>query len=349
MIRDAFVRELNARFRKLRATIVEAIVDRDVLGLIEEHSSLVLFFQSTPMLRNLVSLPAKAFAFDTDPNKVEGFMSWLRQEMDEGILGIRRGPSGNVVMSDRWSDVYIEASYRRGVKRADTELAKKGIGERKTDRAIESAFRSPIHADRVGLMYTRTFEELKNITDSAATMIRRSLSESIAEGRNPRQMARILLKRLDGVGADISMTDSMGRHMDALRRARIMARTETIRAHHVATINEYKSAGIEGVKIQAEWSTAGDDRVCPDCADLENRVFTLAEIEGLIPLHPQCRCVALPLLAGEKPEITKTIDEMAGDNYRSKKTGLPYKKRGLLKGKGVKKPARGKVVRKKTK
>ena len=42
------------------------------------------------------------------------------------------------------------------------------------------------------------------------------------------------------------------------------------------------------VLMQAEWSTAGDDRVCPECASLEGKVYTLDEIEGLIPVHPNC-------------------------------------------------------------
>ena len=42
--------------------------------------------------------------------------------------------------------------------------------------------------------------------------------------------------------------------------------------------------------------TAGDDRVCEKCAALEGRIFTLDEIEFLIPLHPNCRCLALPYI-----------------------------------------------------
>ena len=62
----------------------------------------------------------------------------------------------------------------------------------------------------------------------------------------------------------------------------------------MATIQEYRNWGVEGVTILGEWKTAGDDRVCEKCASMEGRVFTLDEIEPLIPLHPQCRCIALP-------------------------------------------------------
>ena len=113
-------------------------------------------------------------------------------------------------------------------------------------------------------------------------------------------------RRIEKAGSDITLRDpSTGRvRMDAVLRSRIIARTEIIRAHHLATINTYREARIEGVKVKAEWSTAGDDRVCPDCADMEGRVFTLDEISTLIPLHPQCRCVALPILPGQKPDTT---------------------------------------------
>jgi SPP1 gp7 family putative phage head morphogenesis protein len=62
----------------------------------------------------------------------------------------------------------------------------------------------------------------------------------------------------------------------------------------MATIQEYRNWRLAGVTVQAEWLTAGDDRVCERCASLQGRIFTLDEIEGMIPVHPGCRCIALP-------------------------------------------------------
>jgi len=282
-LRDKFVREMNRRFKEVRLAVVESVVANDVFGLKDSH------------LARLAALPAGSFAFATDPQKVDGFMEWLQEEMNNDVLSVTVGPEQGIVGSARWTDTYIEASYKQGLKRADAELKKAGVETgRSGSRWIDAAFRAPFHADRVGLLYTRTFEDLKGITQAGANMMRRSLAESIAEGRGPRQIARILLKRLDGIGEDISLTDTLGRHIDALRRARMLARTEVVRAHHAATINSYEEAGVVGVKMKAEWSTAGDDRVCQACADLEGQIFTLDEVRSLIPLHPQCRCVALP-------------------------------------------------------
>ena len=63
-----------------------------------------------------------------------------------------------------------------------------------------------------------------------------------------------------------------------------------------AANDAYEEAGIKGVKAKVEWVTAGDDRVCEECAGLEAEVFTLDQARGLIPLHPNCRCAWIPVV-----------------------------------------------------
>jgi len=156
---------------------------------------------------------------------------------------------------------------------------------RQTPRfTVDAMFNRPIHADRVALLYTRTFEELQGVTNAMSQQISRELAQGMADGKGPRAIARALTKKVDKIGKVRAVT---------------LARTEIIRAHHVATINNYREAGILGVRVLAEWSTANDDRVCSQCAALEGQIFTLDAIEPLIPLHPMCRCVAIPAGVGE--------------------------------------------------
>jgi SPP1 gp7 family putative phage head morphogenesis protein len=96
---------------------------------------------------------------------------------------------------------------------------------------------------------------------------------------------------------DLALTDTLGRFIPATRRAMMLARTEIIRAYAEATLQEFRNWGVEGVSAKAEWSTAGDDRVCPKCAPMEGRIFTLDEASGLIPFHPNCRCAWIPWIA----------------------------------------------------
>jgi SPP1 gp7 family putative phage head morphogenesis protein len=75
-----------------------------------------------------------------------------------------------------------------------------------------------------------------------------------------------------------------------IKRARVLTRTEVINAHAEATLNSYTEAGLEGVTVNAEYTTAGDNKVCPKRRKLEGKVYTIAEARGVIPMHPNCRC-----------------------------------------------------------
>lgn len=256
----------------------DAVVNLDVLGLSDSGNEIV-----TMQRRKRANVNRRAFAFPRSDQKVQGFMQWLSNEVRKGVLeaNIVDGqlyPVGN----EPWTNVYISSAYQKGIQRGMSESKKAGLPTpmRVDQNTIETRFFQPFHADRVGLLYSRTFEELKGVTDTMGQQIRRVLSEGIAEGRGPRDVARGLNNRVRSVG---------------INRARTIARTEIVRAHHHATIREYEAAGAAGVTVRAEWLTAGDDRVCEECAALEGRVFSMDEILGMIPRHPNCRCVALPV------------------------------------------------------
>lgn len=323
-LRRAYVREMDRRFRDLKKKIRQAIVEDDVFGLEPQFQSL----QSAGKLVTSQRLGKRAFRFDTNPQKVDGFMKWLKKESDKGILEIIQELPGDPdnPLRTPWQNVYIDSAYRRGMRRSVQELNKelqkarrvfKRTGKKpeilerydfslrkwpKNQAELDTAFLGPVHAGRVANLYVRNFEALKGITAAMADDIRSSLAESLAEGRNPRQAARILEKRVDAIG---------------LNRARTLARTEIIRAHHLGMVQTYREAELVGVRVRAEWATAGDDRVCPDCAFMDGRVFTLDEVEGLIPAHPNCRCVALPYLGKKLPAQPTQRDRAAriGDRY----------------------------------
>jgi very-short-patch-repair endonuclease len=144
--------------------------------------------------------------------------------------------------------------------------------------------------DRVGLLYIRVFNELKGITSAMDLQITKVLSQAMLDGDGPRFAARKLVKTISGMGEDLGITDALGRYIPAMRRAEMLARTEMIRAHHLGMIQEYRNWALEGVYVLAEFLTAGDDRVCKVCAEIEaqGKEYTLDEAEGMIPVHPNC-------------------------------------------------------------
>ncbi len=294
-LRKAFVADMNRRFKWLTKLITQAIVTQDVFGIAPNPVS---FADNRVPIPN-GSLPGhRAFAFNTSQQKVSSFMDWLREQEAKGILQITTIPQVGLPIESAWTDLYIEDSYKRGIIRGRYEMGKAGfpVQPLESTGGISVSMSTPFHVDRVGMLYARTFEELKGITASMDSQISRVLAQGIADGDGPRLLARKLTKTITGPLGDLGITDTLGRFIPAQRRAQTLARTEIIRAHHQATIQEYENFGVEGVVVKAEWSTAGDDRVCVECAGLEGRTYELQTIRSMIPLHPNCRCIALPVL-----------------------------------------------------
>jgi len=296
-ISNAFIHDLNKRFVDLCKLIRQAIVDQDCFGLVKQEQ--VTTYAVSTGGRKDMGLPGpKAFQFMTSQDKVTAFMDWIKEQSDKGILQVRQVKQLGEAANQAWTDKYIEDTYKRGVIRARYEMKKAGFPIPALDKTggIQASMNLPMHMDRVGLLYTRTFQELKGVTATMDTQLSRILSQGMADGDGPRDMARKLVNTIQGPVGELGITDKLGRFIPAKRRAEIIARTEVIRAHHAATIQEYRNYAVAGVRVQAEFATAGDGRVCPKCASLQGKIYTLDEIEGLIPVHPQCRCIALPTL-----------------------------------------------------
>ena len=303
-LRRRFEAQMAKRLRDLLRLIRQSIVDNDCFGIQPVTSTLQ---------RALAAATPRQFAFERDTAaKVQAFLRWLKEQEALGILQVIFRPGTNTAISVGWTDLYIQAAYRQGIGRAQTEMLRAQLilpfpGDLPGRTAVSTAFNLPIHADRVGALYTRTFEDLKTVMDVVNTDIRRklidglttNLTRGIAEGKNPITIAREMVKDV------ASGLDKIG-----LNRARMIARTEVIRAHHLASINEYRRADAAmTVAVQAEFRTAGDDRVCPECSALEGKVFSLDEAESVIPVHVQCRCVMLPHIARNR--ATDNIRQLA--------------------------------------
>lgn len=267
-LRNRFMGEAGSRFRNLKGLIREAIVDLDVLALRGDLMAIN---------RDDVDLPGRAFDFTSMPQKVGAFMRWLDKMERQEILEVSEGTPIEQSGRQAWTAKYIQSAYQKGVAHSAQQI--RGAGATVEDSWVQGAFNRPIHADRIGIIYTRAYRELEGITQAVDQQISRELSQGLAEGINPNDMAKRLTDRVDKIGRT---------------RARTLARTETINAHSDATLNSYTEAQVEGVEVIAEFSTAGDGRVCERCESLEGDTFSIDEARGLIPVHPQCRCAWKP-------------------------------------------------------
>lgn len=107
------------------------------------------------------------------------------------------------------------------------------------------------------------------------------------------------------------------------KQALTIARTETIRAANYTNEQAFIQSNVVSGK---EWFTSLDERVCPYCIPLNNKVFDLKEVifekdstftgdsdtpitfsyDSVIapPLHPNCRCTLVPVI-GKKSAVKK--------------------------------------------
>lgn len=286
VLRARFVADVDRRFRALETDVRKTIVDEDAFG----------------MRRNVeVNQPAvaNAFAFSTSTERVAGFMDWLERQERAGIL---ERASGSFGTRGGWTDLYVDSAYRKGIRDAIARTKQLGGGPPLLAFGDEvgAAFVQPTHVDAVRALYSRTFEDLKTVIAAANGEARRvladtmsgSLATSIAEGRAPLEAARRLARDVNG------RLDVVGRN-----RARMIARTEIVRAHQTALLNEYERAGFDQVEVLVEVLTAGFD-VCPKCLDLASRgPYTIAQARGLFPAHPNCRCSFRPRVKGRSTQL----------------------------------------------
>lgn len=90
----------------------------------------------------------------------------------------------------------------------------------------------------------------------------------------------------------------------AANRLDLIVQTETMRAHNQGRIGFYKHAGVKKVR----WLTAEDDRVCPVCGPLSEKVFAFEDAPN-IPAHPACRCTVVAELDDEDVGSISTPEE----------------------------------------
>lgn len=269
-IRDQFEASLRSGFDQVSRLASVGIRDNNALGLqIDAPSS-------------------HRFNFPSNKEKADAFYTWLQQALDEEVLDTYNG------------ETFIRQGAEKGIVHADDMLKRGGIDPGDTD--IATTLNMPVHRQKLEQIYTRAFEDLKDITDETADILRDTMAKGLAEGKGP-----------DAIASDIvSETDKINN-----TRATVMARTEVVRAHSEATLNRYEQIGGNmNVTVKAEFSTAEDLRVCPICQQLEGKTYSITEMRNATfkpdgfsnravnefpvqpPVHPQCRCVVLPVSTG---------------------------------------------------
>lgn len=252
-IRDRYQAELYKRLRAVKGLVRETVATNDALR-----------------LSATLAEARRDFNFESDAGKEAAFEEWFEGALDDEVL--EPMDRGQVLQGRHYTAQYVRASSRKGAEYAAKQL--RDAGYEVTSDEIARSFDSGVHNEKLQTLYLRNYSALNGITDFADREISRVLSEGIAAGENPREMAR-------------SLNDRVG---TATTRARTLARTETMHAHHVHAGTRYDEAGVDEVEILTY-------DPCPQCRALKaDDPYPVSEVPQLLPAHPNCVCGTAPVL-----------------------------------------------------
>lgn len=213
--------EVNRRFFRLKKSVKETILDKE-----------------SPLLVVNEKANSGRFIFMRQAEKVEEFNAYLQEEINREILFIEGGGE----IQNHWLNVHVGAGYERGAKKARTAI-ERGIPTL-TSLPDYSPFTNPFHLDRAELIFTRTYSDLKNVTNVMSAQMSRVLADGMISGKSPREIAKLMGERVDKIGRT---------------RANLIARTEIIESHNQAGIGEAELLEKQtGVVILMKWSATRD-------------------------------------------------------------------------------------------
>jgi HK97 family phage portal protein len=134
-----------------------------------------------------------------------------------------------------------------------------------------------------------SMEFVSSVNTTTRNKLKKTLSDGVKLGEDADQLA----KRIRDIYKEATEN-----------RAKMIARTEVMRANNFATQEAYRQSGIV---VGKEWLTAIDERTCPYCNELDGKILSLKDNYfsssfGKIsepPLHPRCRCTTMPVFDKE--------------------------------------------------
>lgn len=132
---------------------------------------------------------------------------------------------------------------------------------------------NPEHRERLDNLISRVELELQNLAIRLAMSLTRAYLDQLVMNYTRKQLA--------------AFAEQIGKSITDAER---IARTEIIRAHAEGVLDAYERLHVGKVKVLIEWTTAGDNKVCPKCKALEGITLWIHEARGMFPRHPNCRC-----------------------------------------------------------
>lgn len=122
--------------------------------------------------------------------------------------------------------------------------------------------------------------------------VQESVERALIEGTDIRKLAK-------------EITNDFG---SSIYESQRLINTEVARAHTLAQEEIYSNSG---VVAKVMWNATLEGNTCEECQALDGQVFDLNGDKPEIPLHPNCRCVYIPVVEGWNP--SRRRDQQTGE------------------------------------
>ncbi len=209
------------------------------------------------LLNRIPSEPVvnKKYQFDLDPNYLSIILRDGELMVDEVLL--QGGEFNNFFFNE-----YVSTAYERGTAQEYANLAQQSTVYAAAQQSVATILLSEPYQLRMALVRARVFEEMKGLSAQVKADMARILTDGIARGLNPREVARNLNEQ-SGI---------------EIRRANRVARTEITTALRRARMDEADEASeVLNLETRQVHISALSPTTRPNHASRHGKIFTTDE------------------------------------------------------------------------
>lgn len=212
-----------------------------------------------------------------------------------------------------WMEEYTAQAYQQGTGYAWSSL---GVQSEIYSRAYSDlayVLMTPEYRNRIGIVTSRTFNDMRGFTDELIATSRRILGDTIANGESPRAAAQ----KLKGY-----LVDTEGTQKKAASRAATIARTELGVAYRSSVMDEsMRTSTALGLTTKLMWVSALMATTRQWHADRHGKLYTREEVAEFYSKNSNainCRCSQVPTIVDANGEMfaKKILDKMEKQKER---------------------------------
>lgn len=169
-------------------------------------------------------------------------------------------------------------------------------------------FREDMYDDMIRDLLGKDWRAQYNLElDDLTLRIRRAIGTGMTDGEG---MAGIQRRVRDAIGVQ---TDRRKGYRANFSRVQAITRTVVQTVANKGAVAAYRANA--DILSGYEWLTAHDERVCPECLAMDGKVFPLKS-ERRPPLHPNCRCTVIPVIAKDALDDGANRPRLSFDDWK---------------------------------